>query len=89
MIVLYVLLGTVAFYMLCGFIVVGMAIYYLVGTQDTNEHHKDLVRMYKEMSRKAKAHAWLCAVWYGVVCWLPVALGWMTRPSEFLNERKK
>lgn len=88
-VVIYTLLGVAAFYFLCGVAVVGAALYYLVKTQDTNAHHKELVRMYNEMSPKAKAHAWICAVWYGVICWLPVALGFMDKPSEFLNESKK
>lgn len=87
--VYYTVLGLIAFYFLCGVLVVGAALYYLVKTQETEPRHKELVRMYNEMSRKQKAHAWICAIWYGVICWLPVALGYMDKPSEFLNERKK
>lgn len=89
MIVLYVLLGMVAFYLLCGVLVLWASLYYMVGTQDEYPKHADNVRMYKEASPKAKAHMWACAIWYGMFCWLPIACGWMVRPSEFLNARKK
>lgn len=89
MIVLYILGILIAFYLLCGAVVLWAALYYMVGTQEKYPKHAENVRNYKAMSLKAKAHAWLCAIWYGMFCWLPIALGYMDKPSEFLNEKKK
>lgn len=89
MIALYILAGLVALYLLCGVVILWAALYYMWGTQDKYPDHAEKVRMYKAMSPRAKAHAWVCAIWYGMFCWLPIATGVMKTPSEFLNEKKK
>lgn len=88
MIVLYILLGIVLFYMLCGAVLLTCVIIYVKGTPDDKEHAR-LLMLYSECHPKGKAYIWLVAIWYTVFCWAPMALGWMKSPTELLNWKKK
>lgn len=85
--ILKILIGVVCFYLICGVVVTWVAIHYVVGTQDTIAEHAAQVRMYKAMSRRAKIKTWLNALWFGVVCWLPVITGIVKTPSIYKDSK--
>lgn len=78
-----ILLGVVAFYLLCGLAIAGFAIYYMSAKRHENEEYKNQFEWWETAPLKLKAASVLIALWYGVICWLPIATGWMTRPTKF------
>lgn len=87
MIVLTLIKWAVIIYLLAGFAIVCLAIWFNYAERNNNSanayqftHQLDWI---KTADWKMRIVALLLAIWYGVFCWLPIAAGWMTRPTKF------
>lgn len=81
MIILIVLMWAAIVYLLLGCAVVGLAVWFWFKTERESVAYQ--FDWLKNASWKMRTIAVLLAVWYGVICWLPIAAGWMTRPTKF------
>lgn len=81
MIILIVLMWAAIVYLLLGCAVVSLAVWFWYKTERESVAHQ--FDWLKNASWKMRVAAVLLAVWYGVICWLPIAAGWMTRPTKF------
>lgn len=80
---LKILLGLVLVYLSFGVYFTGFALYYMAINRSTNEEYAHQFDSFAAYSFKLKVASVLLAIWYGVICWLPIAAGWMTRPTKF------
>lgn len=81
--ILKILLGLVLVYLALGIFFTGFALYYMTVKRHENEEYAHQFDSFATYSFKIKVASVLLAIWYGVICWLPIAKGWMTRPTKF------
>lgn len=78
-----ILLGVVIVYLALGVFFVGFALYYMTVKRSEVEEYAHQFDSFAAYSFKIKVASILLAIWYGVICWLPIATGWMERPTNF------
>ena len=81
--IMLVVKWAVVVYLLCGIVLSLFALYYANGTRDKYPQHERLFTNFREATPKEKIVHVMLGIWYGVICWLPIVTGKMTRPTNF------
>ena len=80
---LFLIKWAVIIYLLAGVLLTLVAIYYAHATREKYPQHERMFTNFREATPSEKVVHVLLGIWYGVICWLPIATGKMTRPTNF------